>query len=83
MFVDYKNVSIYQDSVCVLAGVDFHVEEGEFIYIIGHVGSGKSSLLKTLYCELDVYEGDEAVVLGRDLLKIKRRACPHCARNWG
>ena len=55
MFVDYKNVSIYQDSVCVLAGVDFHVEEGEFIYIIGHVGSGKSSLLKTLYCELDVY----------------------------
>ena len=83
MFVDYKNVSIYQDSVCVLAGVDFHVEEGEFIYIIGHVGSGKSSLLKTLYCELDVYEGDEAVVLGRDLLKIKRKGVPALRKELG
>ena len=81
MFVDYKNVSIYQDSVCVLAGVDFHV--GEFIYIIGHVGSGKSSLLKTLYCELDVYEGDEAVVLGRDLLKIKRKGVPALRKELG
>lgn len=83
MFVDYKNVSIYQDSVCVLAGVDFHVEEGEFIYIIGHVGSGKSSLLKTLYCELDVCEGDEAVVLGRDLLKIKRKGVPALRKELG
>ena len=83
MFVDYKNVSIYQDSVCVLAGVDFHVEEGEFIYIIGHVGSGKSSLLKTLYCELDIYEGDEAVVLGRDLLKIKRKGVPALRKELG
>ncbi len=83
MFVDYKNVSIYQDSVCVLASVDFHVEEGEFIYIIGHVGSGKSSLLKTLYCELDVYEGDEAVVLGRDLLKIKRNGVPALRKELG
>lgn len=83
MFVDYKNVSIYQDSVCVLAGVDFHVEEGEFIYIIGHVGSGKSSLLKTLYCELDVYEGDEAVVLGRDLLKLKRKGVPALRKELG
>ena len=83
MFVDYKNVSIYQDSVCVLAGVDFHVEEGEFIYIIGHVGSGKSSLLKTLYCELDVYAGDEAVVLGRDLLKIKRKGVPALRKELG
>lgn len=83
MFVDYKNVSIYQDSVCVLAGVGFHVEEGEFIYIIGHVGSGKSSLLKTLYCELDVYEGDEAVVLGRDLLKIKRKGVPALRKELG
>ena len=69
MFIEYKNVNIYQDDVCVLDKVDFHVDEGEFIYIIGHVGSGKSSLLKTLYCELDIHEGEKAVVLERDLLK--------------
>ena len=49
MFIEYKNVNIYQDDVCVLGNVNFHVDEGEFIYIIGHVGSGKSSLLKTIY----------------------------------
>ena len=73
MFIEYKNVGIYQDDVCVLEGVNFHVDEGEFIYIIGHVGSGKSSLLKTIYCELDIHDGDEAVVLGRNMLKIKRK----------
>ena len=71
MLVDYKKVNIYQQAETpVLSNVDFHVDEGEFIYIIGHVGSGKSSLLKTIYCELDIDEGDEAVVLGRNLLKI-------------
>ena len=53
MLIDYRKVSIYQDDVCVLNDVDFNVDEGEFVYIIGKVGSGKSSLLKTLYCELD------------------------------
>ena len=60
MIIEYQTVNIYQDDVPVLQGVDFHVEESEFIYIIGPVGSGKSSLLKTLYGELDLYEGRSA-----------------------
>lgn len=83
MFIEYKNVYIYQDDVCVLGNVNFHVDEGEFIYIIGHVGSGKSSLLKTIYCELDIDEGDEAVVLGRNLLKIKRKEVPALRKELG
>lgn len=83
MFIEYKNVGIYQDDVCVLEGVNFHVDEGEFIYIIGHVGSGKSSLLKTLYCELDIHDGDEAVVLGRNMLKIKRKEVPALRKELG
>ena len=76
MIIEYQTVNIYQDDVPVLQGVDFHVEESEFIYIIGPVGSGKSSLLKTLYGELVLYEGEKAEVLGRDMLKIKRREIP-------
>ncbi len=83
MFIEYKNVGIYQDDVCVLEGVNFHVDEGEFIYIIGHVGSGKSSLLKTIYCELDIHDGDEAVVLGRKMLKIKRKEVPALRKELG
>ena len=47
MLIEYKNVNVYQDDREVLRGVDFHVDEGEFIYIIGKVGTGKSSFLKT------------------------------------
>ena len=83
MFIEYKNVGIYQDDVWVLEGVNFHVDEGEFIYIIGHVGSGKSSLLKTIYCELDIHDGDEAVVLGRNMLKIKRKEVPALRKELG
>ncbi len=83
MFIEYKNVNIYQGDKLVLGGVDFHVDEGEFVYIIGHVGSGKSSLLKTLYCELDIGEGDEAVILERNLLKMKRKEVPALRKELG
>ena len=83
MIIEYQTVNIYQDDVPVLQGVDFHVEESEFIYIIGPVGSGKSSLLKTLYSELDLYEGEKAEVLGRDMLKIKRREIPALRKEMG
>lgn len=83
MFIEYKNVNVYQGDVLVLGDVDFHVDEGEFIYIIGHVGSGKSSLLKTLYCELDIDEGEQAVVLGRNLLKVKRKEVPALRKELG
>ena len=83
MFIEYKNVNIYQEDVLVLGNVDFNVDEGEFIYIIGHVGSGKSSLLKTLYCELDIHEGEKAGILERNLLKIKRKEVPALRKELG
>ena len=58
MIIDYKNVNIYQDQDLVLRNVDFHVDDGEFIYIIGKVGSGKSTLLKTTYLEVDIDSGE-------------------------
>ena len=83
MLIDYRKVSIYQDDVCVLNDVDFNVDEGEFVYIIGKVGSGKSSLLKTLYCELDIDSAEKAEVLGRDVMKIKRREIPELRKEMG
>jgi cell division transport system ATP-binding protein len=59
------------------------VEEGEFIYLIGRVGSGKSSLLKTIYCEMDIDDADEAVVLGHDLLTIRQKEIPELRRKMG
>ena len=86
--IDYNNIDIYQEDSLVLKDVNFQVEEGEFIYIIGKVGSGKTSLLKTLYCELDLYkdaEKDEqkAEVLGRDMLTLKRKEVPALRRELG
>ena len=83
MYIEYKNVNVRQNSTPVLNAVDFHVDEGEFIYIIGHVGSGKSSLLKTMYCELDIQEGEEANVLGRNLLRVRRKDIPALRREMG
>ena len=85
MLIEYKNVYIYQQDTMVLSNVDFHVDEGEFIYIIGKVGSGKSSLLKTTYCELDLYqdEADKAEILGRNLLKLRRKDIPSLRKEMG
>lgn len=84
MLIDYKNVNIYQrHGILVLKDVNFHVDEGEFIYIIGRVGSGKSTLLKTIYMELDVEEADNAVVLNHDLRGLKRKYIPALRRQMG
>ena len=83
MLIEYKKVRIFQEDVCVLNDVDFHVEEGEFIYIIGKVGSGKSSLLKTAYCELDIESGEQAMVLDRDIMNIRRREIPALRKEMG
>lgn len=85
MLIDYEKVNVYQEDTPVLKAVDFHVDEGEFIYIIGKVGSGKSSLLKTFYCELDI-DGDDAEkseVLGRDLKTLRRKDIPALRREMG
>ena len=85
MLIDYQKVKIYQQDKLILDDVDFHVDEGELVYLIGKVGSGKSSLLKTLYCELDLYkdEAEKAEVLGRNLLTLKRKEIPALRREMG
>jgi cell division transport system ATP-binding protein len=83
MLIDYQNVKVYQEDECVLEEVNFHADEGEFIYIIGKVGSGKSSLLKTMYCELDIEEADKAEVLGRNLMELRRREIPALRKEMG
>ena len=85
MLIDYNKVNIYQGDELILKDVNFSVDEGQFVYIIGKVGSGKSSLLKTLYCELDLYsdELEKAEVLGRNLAAIKRKMIPALRREMG
>ncbi len=84
MLIDYENVTVsHEDGNVVLGGVNFHAAEGEFIYIIGKVGSGKSSLLRTMYGELDVEEAKKAVVLKRDMKRIKRKEVQMLRREVG
>ncbi len=85
MLIDYENVNVYQGENKILEGVNFHADEGEFIYLIGRVGSGKSSLLKTFYCELDLVEEEteKAEVLGRNILELKRKDIPSLRRELG
>jgi cell division transport system ATP-binding protein len=63
LVVDYKNVKINQADKTILQDVNFQVEEGSLIYLTGRVGTGKSTLLKTMYGELPIVEG-EALMLG-------------------
>ena len=81
--VDYRNVTIERAARVVLKGVTFGVSEGEFCYLTGKVGSGKSSLLKTLYAEVKIPEGDTARVLDYDLLRLRSRQIPGLRRSLG
>ena len=83
MLIDYRKVNIYQADKLILKDVDFHADEGEFIYIIGKVGSGKSSLLKTIYCELDVNEAEQAEVMNNNIISIRRKDVPELRRQMG
>lgn len=89
--IELKGVSIYhgeagrrnkQESDLVLKDVNLTVDEGEFVYLIGRVGTGKSSLLKTLYAEVELSEG-EATVVGFDLRGIRRKQIPYLRRSMG
>lgn len=80
--IDYKHVNVYQDTQLVLQDVNFQVDEGEFVYVIGKVGTGKSSFLKTLYAEIPVKEG-EATVLGYDMVDLRRRHLPDLRKKLG
>lgn len=80
--ISFENVPIFQKDNLVLTDVSFHVDKGEFLFIIGKTGTGKSSLLKTIYAELPVVEGT-ASVSGYDLRTIKRKDIPFLRRKLG
>lgn len=80
--IDLKNLSVFQRNILVLSEVNLTIEKGEFVYLIGKTGTGKSSLLKTLYADLPVNEG-EAEVVGYNLRTMKRREVPYLRRKLG
>ena len=73
--IKLEKAQIYQKDMLVLSTIDLHIERGEFVYLIGKTGSGKSSLLKTIYGELELREG-HGQVCGFDLRKLKRKDVP-------
>lgn len=81
--IDYKGVEIHRAEKSVLKNVTFSIGEGEFCYLVGRVGSGKSSLLKSMYAEVPIYYGEQAEVLKYDLLGIKKKQIPYLRRNIG
>lgn len=80
--IDLHDISVFQRNILVLSNVNLQINKGEFVYLIGKTGTGKSSLLKTLYAELPVNDG-EAQVAGYNLNKIKKREVPYLRRKMG
>ena len=82
VLIKYENVERRQQELSILNDVNLQFRRGEFIFLIGKVGSGKTSLLKTFYGELDIAAG-EAEVLGYDMRHIKRKHIPQLRRKLG
>ncbi len=80
--IELRNVNIYQGSSLVLQDVNLNVNKGEFVYLVGKTGSGKSSLLKTLYGELALQEG-EGTVAGFNLKDLDWKKVPYLRRTLG
>ena len=80
--VELKHVNIYQSNSLILQDVNLTVNKGEFVYLVGKTGTGKSSLLKTLYGELSLTEGD-GVVAGHNLRGMDWKKVPFLRRNLG
>jgi cell division transport system ATP-binding protein len=80
--IEIRNANIYQGSNLILQNVNLTVNKGEFVYLVGKTGTGKSSLLKTLYGELTLKEG-EAIVAGHIIKNINWKQVPFLRRNLG
>ena len=80
--IRYQNVSVCQQGLEILEGVNFELNNGEFVYLIGKVGSGKTSFLKTIYGELEIQSG-EAEVMGHNMRTIKQKHIPELRRRLG
>ena len=77
-----KDVTIYQEHNPILANVNLDVKHGEFLYVIGKTGSGKSSFMKTLYADLPLTEG-EGTIVDYDLNSLKESDIPYLRRKLG
>ena len=82
LLVKYTDVQICREELTILKHINFELYSGEFVYFIGRVGSGKSSLLKTMYADLPIYEG-EAIVLDFDVRHLKNKEIPNLTRKLG
>ena len=80
--IQYKDIEICQDEQIVLTDVNLTISSGEMVYLLGRVGSGKSSFMKTIYAELPV-EGSQAIALDYDLLTLRRKDIPYLRRKVG
>lgn len=80
--VRLKDASIFQDNSTILNNVSFEIEKGEFVFLVGRTGGGKSSLLKTLYADLPLRLGD-AEVAGYNIRTIRNKEVPHLRRKLG
>jgi len=80
--IEFRNCNIWQQDHLVLTDVNFSLKKNEFMYLIGRVGSGKTSLIKTINAQIPLKEG-EAVVAGYNLRKIKRKEIPYLRRRLG
>jgi cell division transport system ATP-binding protein len=82
IIIELTNCTIWQQNHLVLSNVNLRVRKGEFLYLVGRVGSGKSSLIKTLNAQIPLKEGT-GLVAGYDLAKIKKREIPYLRRKIG
>src|SRR2546423_8976574 len=80
--IDVRNANVYQGNNLILQNVNLQVTKGEFVYLVGKTGTGKSSLLKTLYGELPLNEG-QGTVAGYDLRQLTWKTVPYLRRNMG
>ena len=82
VIIELTNCSIWQQNHLVLSNVNLRIGKGEFLYLVGRVGSGKSSLIKTLNAQIPLKEGI-GLVAGYDLSKIKKKEVPYLRRKIG
>lgn len=81
--VVYENVEITRADKIVLKDVSFKLEKGEFYYLVGRVGSGKSSLLKSMYGDVRITKGNEAKVMEYNILRLRKKEIPFLRRRIG